>query len=119
MGFVALHDAVHYFTLFLGTKSGTIFACLVGNVLNILAMCRPDTPHSHDLGDIWNVANAMTGFMAESHVGLDIYLVFFYLDIYMVIFFLLHNSKDVSIAPTTGTGHFNCRYYPHIARVPT
>ncbi len=60
-------------------------------------MCCPNTPHSHNLGDIRNVANAVTGFMAGSCVGLDIYLVFFYLDIYKVNFSLLHNSKDVSV----------------------
>ena len=38
--------------------------------------------------------------MAESRVGLDIYLAFFYLDIYMVILSRLHNSEDVSVAPT-------------------
>ena len=38
--------------------------------------------------------------MAGSRVGLDIYLAFFYLDIYMVILSRLHNSDDVSVAPT-------------------
>ena len=57
-----------------------------------------------------NVANDVTGFVAGSRVGLDIYLVFFYLDIYMVNFFLLHNSDDGSLAPTTGTGRSNCQY---------
>ncbi len=57
---------------------------LVGNVGNISATCHPNTPRSHNLGDI---TNAVTGFMAGSCVGLDIYLVFFYLDIYMVNFF--------------------------------
>jgi hypothetical protein len=54
-----------------------------------------------------NVADAVTGFVAGSRVGLDIYLVFFYLDIYMVIFSLLNNSEDVSVAPTIGTGRSN------------
>ncbi len=47
-----------------------------------------------------HVADSMTGFGVESRVGLDIYLAFFYLDIYMVIFSRLHNSEDVSVAPT-------------------
>ena len=38
--------------------------------------------------------------MAGSRVGLDIYLAIFYLDIYMVILSRLHNSEDVSVAPT-------------------
>ena len=53
------------------------------------------------MADVTNVANAVTGFMAESRVGLDIYLVIFYVEIYMEIFSLLHNSEDVSVAPTT------------------
>lgn len=38
--------------------------------------------------------------MAGSRVGLDIYLAFFYLDMYMVILSPIHNSEDVSVAPT-------------------
>jgi hypothetical protein len=32
----------------------------VGNVSNILATFRPDTPRSHNLGDIWNVTDNVT-----------------------------------------------------------
>ena len=85
---------------------------LVRIVDNISATSRPDTPRSHNLGDIWNVADAVTGFMVGSRFGLVIYLVFFYLDMYMVNFFLLHNSEDVSVPPTTGTCCSNCQYYP-------
>ena len=62
---------------------------------------------SAENGQHHNVADAVTGFVAGSRVGLDIYLVFFYLDIYMVIFSLLNNSEDVSVAPTIGTGRSN------------
>ena len=34
---------------------------LVGNVVGISAMCRPNTPRSHNFRDIWNVANNVTG----------------------------------------------------------
>ena len=34
---------------------------LVGNVGDISATFRPDTPRSHNLGDIWNVADNVTG----------------------------------------------------------
>jgi hypothetical protein len=34
---------------------------LVGNVGEILATFRPDTPRSHILGDIWNVTDNVTG----------------------------------------------------------
>ena len=54
-----------------------------------------------------NVADVVTGFVAGSRVGVDTYLVLFYLDIYMVIFSLLNNSEDVSVAPTIGTGRSN------------
>ena len=49
--------------------SSLVLSSLVGNVSNISAMCCLDTPHSHDLGEIRNVANRLTGFMAGSHVG--------------------------------------------------
>ena len=62
---------------------------------------------SAENGRCHNVADAVTGFVAGSRVGLDIYLVFFYLDIYMVIFSLLNNSEDVSVAPTIGMGRSN------------
>ncbi len=48
----------------------------------------------------WNVADAVTGFMAGSHVDLDNLPCIFSLDIYMVILSRLHNSKDVSVTPT-------------------
>ena len=38
------------------------------------------------MADVINVADAVTGFLAESRVSLDIYLVIFYVDIYMEIF---------------------------------
>jgi len=34
---------------------------LVGNVGDISATFRPETPRSHNLGDIWNVADNVTG----------------------------------------------------------
>ena len=34
---------------------------LDGNVGNISATFRPDTPRSHNLGDIWNVTEKVTG----------------------------------------------------------
>ena len=69
------------------------------HMLSQCRQCRLNMSRRH------HVANVVTGFGVESRVGLDIYLAFFYLDIYMVIFSRLHNSKDVSVARTTGTGH--------------
>ncbi len=99
--------------------SPNIFQALVGNVAN-MSPCVVATPTmSAENGRRHNVADVVTGFLAGSRVGLDIYLVFFYLDIYMVIFSLLNNREDVSIAPNLGTGCSNWQYYLHITRVPT
>jgi hypothetical protein len=81
--------------------------CLVGNVADMTPRVITTTTMSAENCQRHNVANAVTGFVAGSPVVLDIYLVFFYLDIYMIFFSLLNNSKDVSIAPTIGTGRSN------------
>ena len=42
---------------------------LVGNVVNILATCHPNTCRSRIFGNIFNVADTVTGSQSWSHVG--------------------------------------------------
>ena len=65
-----LHD-IRLLMVFWHNSSKAVKCCitLVGNDGDISGTCLPNTPHSHNLEDIWNVANTMTGFMAGSCVG--------------------------------------------------
>ena len=80
---------------------------LVGNVADMSPRVVATPTMLAENGRRHNVPDAVTGFVAGSCVGLDNYLVFFYLDINMVIFSLLNNSEDVSAAPTIRTGRSN------------
>ena len=73
---------------------------LVGNVADMSPRVVATPTMSSKNWPTWNVTDAVTGFMAGSRVGLDNLPCIFYLDIYMVIFSRLHNSEDVSVAPT-------------------
>jgi hypothetical protein len=71
---------------------------LVGNVADMSPRVVVMPTMSAEYWRRHNVADAGTGFVAGSRVGLDIYLVFFS---------PLNNSEDVSVAPTIRTGHSN------------
>jgi hypothetical protein len=42
---------------------------VVGNVIDILVTCDPNTCHSHNSDNIFNVADTMTGSQSWSHEG--------------------------------------------------
>ena len=65
-----------------GFTKGRSCNSLVGNVADMSPRVIVMPTMSAENGRRHNVANDMTGFVAGSRVGLDTYLVFFYLEIF-------------------------------------
>ena len=92
---------------------------LVGNVVDMSPRVVATPTMLAENGRRHNVADAVIGFVAGSRVGLDIYLVFFYLDIYMVIFPCSTTAKmfpslppSERVVPIDGIIHTS-QGYPH------